>query len=71
MTVQQTFATLGRSTVPLIAAAIVVDLGIEAALVGKDGGVKEQWAGVVEPYVIFDLVDAMPMRMREVRESQE
>ncbi|MDB5488259.1 MAG: hypothetical protein JWQ58_1974, partial [Reyranella sp.] len=27
MTVQQTFATLGRSTVPLIAAAIVVDLG--------------------------------------------
>ncbi|NQW52215.1 MAG: MFS transporter [Rhodospirillales bacterium] len=34
MTVQQTFATLGRSTVPLIAAAIVVDLGIEAALVG-------------------------------------
>jgi len=34
MTVQQTFATVGRSTVPLIAAAIVVDLGIEAALVG-------------------------------------
>ena len=34
MTIQQTFATLGRSAVPLIAAAIVVDLGIEAALVG-------------------------------------
>ncbi|MBX9944038.1 MAG: MFS transporter [Reyranella sp.] len=34
MTVQQTFATLGRSTVPLIAAAIVLDLGVDPALVG-------------------------------------
>lgn len=33
-TVQQTFATLGRSTVPLIAAAIVADLAIDPALVG-------------------------------------
>ncbi|MCF8531430.1 MAG: MFS transporter [Reyranella sp.] len=34
MTVQQAFATLGRSTVPLIAAAIVLDLGVDPALVG-------------------------------------
>jgi hypothetical protein len=34
MTVQQSFATLGRSTVPLIAAAIVVDLAVDPALVG-------------------------------------
>ena len=34
MTVQQTFATLGRSTVPLIAAAIVLDLAVDPALVG-------------------------------------
>lgn len=34
MTVQQSLATLGRSTVPLIAAAIVIDLGIDPALVG-------------------------------------
>lgn len=34
MTVQQTFATMGRSTVPLIAAAIVADLHIDPALVG-------------------------------------
>jgi MFS family permease len=34
MLVQQTFATLGRSTVPLIAAAIIVDLGVDPALVG-------------------------------------
>ncbi|HYD07273.1 MAG TPA: MFS transporter, partial [Reyranella sp.] len=34
MTVQQTFATVGRSTVPLIAPAIVADLGVDPALVG-------------------------------------
>ncbi|MBI2739618.1 MAG: MFS transporter [Rhodospirillales bacterium] len=34
MTVQQSFATLGRSTVPLIAAAIIADLRIDPALVG-------------------------------------
>jgi fucose permease len=34
MTVQQTFATMGRSTVPLIAPAIIADLGVDPALVG-------------------------------------
>src|SRR4029079_10802563 len=34
MLVQQTFATVGRSTVPLIAAAIVAELQIDPALVG-------------------------------------
>jgi hypothetical protein len=34
MLVQQTFATVGRSTVPLIAAAIVTDLAVDPALVG-------------------------------------
>jgi len=34
MTAQQTFATLGRSTVPLIAAAIIADLRVDPALVG-------------------------------------
>lgn len=39
MTVQQAFATLGRSTVPLIAAAIIADLGIDPALVGVYVGI--------------------------------
>ena len=39
MTVQQAFATMGRSTVPLIAAAIVADLGIDPALVGVYVGI--------------------------------
>ena len=34
MTVQQTLATAGRSTVPLIASAIIADIGVDAALVG-------------------------------------
>ena len=45
--------------------------GFAAALVGKDGGVKERWPGLVEPQAVFDLVDAMPMRIREVREASE
>jgi len=39
MTVQQSFATLGRSTVPLIAAAIIADLAIDPALVGVYVGI--------------------------------
>ena len=39
MTVQQSFATLGRSTVPLIAAAIIADLHIDPALGGVYVGI--------------------------------
>ena len=45
--------------------------GFAAALVGKDGGVKARWSELVEPDAVFDLVDAMPMRIREVREADE
>ena len=45
--------------------------GIAAALVGKDGGVKARWSELVEPDAVFDLVDAMPMRIREAREADE
>lgn len=45
--------------------------GISAALVGKDGGVKHRWSREVAPSEVFDLVDAMPMRIREVREMSE
>jgi predicted MFS family arabinose efflux permease len=34
MTLQQTLATAGRSTVPLIASAIIADIGVDPALVG-------------------------------------
>lgn len=43
--------------------------GVSAALVGKDGGVKARWSEIVEPSAVFDLVDAMPMRLREMKES--
>ena len=42
---------------------------IAAALVGKDGGVKARWSELVDPSAVFDLVDAMPMRIREVQED--
>ncbi len=37
-------------------------------LVGKDGGVKERWSEAVAPEKVFALIDAMPMRQREMRE---
>ena len=39
----------------------------EMVLVGKDGSVKRRYGNVVEPQVIFDCIDAMPMRIREMQ----
>ncbi|MEM9077931.1 MAG: DUF4174 domain-containing protein [Bacteroidota bacterium] len=36
-------------------------------LIGKDGGIKLKKPFIVEPQVIFDLVDSMPMRKAEIR----
>ncbi len=38
-------------------------------LVGKDGGVKNQFAEAVAPEEIYALIDVMPMRQREMRED--
>lgn len=40
-------------------------------LIGKDGGVKQRWTEAPTLQVIFDIIDAMPMRMREMRRQQD
>ncbi len=40
-------------------------------LVGLDGQVKKVWLEPVEPQVIFDLIDEMPMRAEEMKASAE
>ena len=40
-----------------------------AVLAGKDGGVKDRWSVAPQLQEIFDLVDAMPMRQRELRDA--
>ena len=45
--------------------------GLQVVLIGKDGGVKARWSEPVSPSAVFDLVDAMPMRMREMREDEK
>ena len=40
-------------------------------LIGKDGLVKLQKQFAVEPQVIFETIDQMPMRQREMRENLE
>ncbi|MDX2175365.1 MAG: DUF4174 domain-containing protein [Candidatus Sumerlaeia bacterium] len=41
--------------------------GFQLALVGKDGGVKLRASDPVDPSVVFDLIDSMPMRQAELR----
>jgi hypothetical protein len=39
-------------------------------LIGKDGGEKARWSQPIEPDAIFSLVDAMPMRIDEMRQEE-
>lgn len=39
-------------------------------LIGKDGSVKATWREPVDPQVVFDIIDAMPMRRREMQERR-
>ncbi|MDY8110978.1 DUF4174 domain-containing protein [Fulvimarina sp. 2208YS6-2-32] len=49
-------------------AAYGIDPGAFAViLVGKDGDEKNRWTHAIDPAEIFDQVDGMPMRMREMR----
>lgn len=45
--------------------------GLTIILVGKDGGEKARWQQVVDPQVIFDLIDSMPIRQDEMRRQVE
>jgi hypothetical protein len=45
--------------------------GFEAVLVGKDGGVKSRYSKIVDPAMVFPFIDAMPMRMDEIRKESE
>ena len=40
-------------------------------LIGKDGGIKLQEPFVIEPQRIFDLIDSMPMRKAEMKNSEK
>lgn len=40
------------------------------ALIGKDGTEKEEYEGFTDLQVIFDRIDQMPMRQREMRENR-
>ncbi|MEM8846153.1 MAG: DUF4174 domain-containing protein [Bacteroidota bacterium] len=40
-------------------------------LIGKDGSIKLKKTFLIEPQVVFDLVDTMPMRRAEMRNSDK
>ena len=39
-------------------------------LIGKDGGEKERFLEPTQPTMLFDIIDQMPMRRREIREKK-
>ena len=39
-------------------------------LIGRDGTEKERFSEPVEPASLFDIIDQMPMRRREMKEQQ-
>ncbi len=43
--------------------------GLTVILIGKDGTEKGRWERLVPPQEIFDLIDTMPMRKREIEEN--
>ena len=43
--------------------------GFSAVLVGKDGGVKHRYHRIVDLDEVFSRIDAMPMRIREMRDG--
>ena len=45
----------------------VAERGFAVVLVGKDGSVKKVWRDPVDPKSIFTIIDAMPMRQKEMR----
>ena len=53
----------------LFASEGFLDGALRVTLVGFDGGLKEFWDGVVEPSEIFEAIDAMPMRQRELNQQ--
>ena len=47
----------------------VEDDGFLAVLIGKDGTEKERYEAPVAADAVFEAIDAMPMRQREMRDD--
>ena len=48
----------------------VGDEDMRLTLIGLDGEIKERWDGVTDPLLIFDAIDAMPMRQRALNDQE-
>jgi hypothetical protein len=45
--------------------------GFQVVLIGLDGTVKQRWDSLPEAEDLFSIIDAMPMRQRELKEREE
>ena len=46
-----------------------IEDGVVAVLVGKDGGIKYRYREPIRPVEVYDRIDAMPMRIDEMKSS--
>ena len=44
---------------------------VQVSLVGKDGGKKARQTGRLDLQAFFDLIDTMPMRLREMEHKNK
>lgn len=45
------------------------DKSFHVVLIGKDGGVKKEWDKAVSIDELFNIIDAMPMRIQEMKDN--
>jgi hypothetical protein len=70
---REPMAVMGYATLPQGAGRELVkrfepgNQGLTAVLVGLDGTEKGRWHNAIDPQVLFDLIDSMPMRQEEAQ----
>jgi hypothetical protein len=52
---------------PELRKAFKVNVPYTLILIGKDGGEKARWLTPIDPQIILNLIDSMPMRQSELR----
>jgi len=56
-----------KANSPELRKAFKVNSPFALILIGKDGGEKARWLTPVNPQIILNLIDSMPMRQSEIR----
>jgi len=56
---------------PELRKSFKIKSGFALILIGKDGGEKARWLTPIDPQIILNLIDSMPMRQSEMRRQNK